>query len=70
MKLGVGAFLKSYKYITVGGGGGDREISLSTKSDMGRYWTSFYVAYIKMIPVSRGIRIHRSTETNLGFSKS
>ena len=49
---------------------GDREIRQSTKSDLGRYWTSFNVAYIKLIPVSREIRIYRSPETNLYFSKS
>ena len=49
---------------------GDREIRPFTKLDLGRYWTSFNVAYIKMIPVSRGIQTYRSPETNLYFSKS
>ena len=48
---------------------GDREIRQSTKSDLGHYSTSFNVTGIKMIPVSRGIRIYRSPEMNVEFSK-
>ena len=34
---------------------GDRDIRPATKSDMGCFGSSFSLAYIKMIPFSRGI---------------
>jgi len=39
---------------------GDRDIRPATKSDMSRFGSSFSLAYIKIIPFSRGIRIFRS----------
>jgi len=48
---------------------GDREIRQTTKWDLGRYWTSFNVTGIKMIPVSREVRIYRSPQMNVEFSK-
>ena len=44
--------------------GGDRDIRPATKSDMGRFGSSFSLAYIKTTPFSRGIRIFRSPGMN------
>ena len=43
---------------------GDRDIRPATKSDMIRFGSSFSLAYIKIIPFSRGIRIFRSPGVN------
>ena len=43
---------------------GDRDIRPATKSDMIRFGSSFSLAYIKIIPFSRGIRIFRSPGMN------